>query len=255
MTQKTENRMINPGKILEHNTKKAKVNLHCLTDIHVGSKVFDRSLFLKAIQMINEDPNALWFGNGDMLEFIPPNYHIPEGDQLFDNNEQYAQFVKMIRPIMDKCIFLRGGNHDTLRSVRLAGIDIIRVLCDDLEVPYYPFPGYAVINYKHNRFTFASGHGKSGAKNGDMELTRLRNIFPDADMYYLGHNHQLYAKPIDSFEIMQDSEEVRRQWFVRGGSFIGYAEYARYAMFEPQTKGWVEVRLSDKDPEYIVHRK
>jgi hypothetical protein len=26
-------------------------------------------------------------------------------------------------------------------------------------------------------------------------------------------------------------------------------------MFEPQTKGWVEVRLSDKDPEYIVHRK
>ena len=161
--------MINPGKILEHNTKKSKVNLHCLTDIHVGSKVFDRSLFLKAVQMIKEDPNALWFGNGDMLEFIPPNYHIPEGDQLFDNNEQYAQFVQMIRPIMNKCVFLRGGNHDTLRSVRLAGIDIIRVLCDDLEVPYYPFPGYAVINYKHNRFTFASGHGKSGAKNGDME--------------------------------------------------------------------------------------
>ena len=107
--------MINPGKILEHDTKKAKVNLHCLTDIHVGSKVFDRTLFLKAVNMIKEDPNALWFGNGDMLEFIPPNYHIPEGDQLFDNNEQYAQFVKMIRPIMNKCVFLRGGNHDTLR--------------------------------------------------------------------------------------------------------------------------------------------
>ena len=92
-------------------------------------------------------------------------------------------------------------------------------------------------------------------KNGDMELIRLRNIFDDADMYYLGHNHQLYAKPIDSFEIMKDEEEVKRQWFVRGGSFIGYAEYARYAMFEPQTKGWVEVRLSKDDPQYIVHRK
>ena len=54
---------------------------------------------------------------------------------------------------------------------------------------------------------------------------------------------------------MQQNEEIKRQWFVRGGSFIGYAEYARYAMFEPQTKGWVEVRLSDKDPEYIVHRQ
>jgi hypothetical protein len=247
--------MIVPGKVLEKKVKKSKVNLHCLTDIHVGSKVFDRLLFLKAIDKIKKDPNALWFGNGDMLEFIPPNYHIPEGDQAFDNNEQYAQFVKMIRPILNKCIFLRGGNHDTLRSIRLAGIDIIRVLCDDLEVPYYPYPGYTVLDYGKNRFTFASGHGKSGAKNGDMELQRLRNIYPEADMYYLGHNHQLYAKPIDSFELMQDSEEVKRQWFVRGGSFIGYAEYARYGILEPQTKGWVEVRLSDKQPEYIVHRK
>ena len=157
--------------------------------------------------------------------------------------------------IKNKCLFVRGGNHDTLRSVRLAGIDIIRVMCDDLEIPYFPFPGYTVVNYKGGSFTFASGHGKSGAKNGEMELQRLRNIFPDADMYYLGHNHQLYAKPIDSFEIFKDNEEVKRQWFVRGGSFIGYAEYARYAMFEPQTKGWVEVRLSSNQPEYIVHRK
>lgn len=247
--------MIVPGKVLEKKVKNKKVNLHCLTDIHVGSKVFDRLLLLKAIDTIKKDPNALWFGNGDLLEFIPPNYHIPEGDQLFDNNEQYSQFVAMIRPILSKCIFLRGGNHDTMRSVKTAGIDIVRIMCDDLEVPYFPFPGYTKINYGSGIFSFASGHGKSGAKNGDAELQRLRNIYPEADMYYLGHNHQLYAKPIDSFEMLQDNEEVKRQWFVRGGSFIGYAEYARYSILEPQTKGWVEVRLSDKEPEYIVHRK
>ena len=38
--------MIVPGKILEHNTKKRKINLHCLTDMQVGSKAFDRVLFL-----------------------------------------------------------------------------------------------------------------------------------------------------------------------------------------------------------------
>lgn len=247
--------MIHPGKVLEVTINKKKVNVHCLTDVHLGSKTFDRVFFLKAISAIKKDPNAVWFGNGDMLEFIPPNYYISDNDQAFNNNEQYEQFVKMIRPIIDKCLFFRGGNHDTLRSVKLAGIDIIRVMCEDLEIPYFPFPGYTVINYKTNNYTIASGHGKSGAKNGDLELQRLRNIFPEADMYYLGHNHQLYAKPIDSFEIMKENEEVKRQWFVRGGSFIGYADYARYAMFEPQTKGWVEIRLSDKDPEYIVHRK
>ena len=154
--------MIVPGKILEKTINKPKVNIHCLTDVHVGSKVFDRMLFLKAIDMIKKDPNAVWFGNGDMLEFIPPSYHIPEGDQAFDNNEQYEQFVTMVRPILNKCLFMRGGNHDTLRSVKLAGIDIIRVMCDDLEIPYFPFPGYTVVSYKKGRFVIASGHGKSG---------------------------------------------------------------------------------------------
>jgi DNA polymerase II small subunit/DNA polymerase delta subunit B len=86
--------MIVPGKVQEITLKKLKINLHCLTDVHVGSKVFDRLLFLKVVDKIKKDPNAFWFGNGDMLEFIPPNYHIPEGDQAFDNNEQYEQFVK-----------------------------------------------------------------------------------------------------------------------------------------------------------------
>ena len=68
--------MIVPGKIHEVTLKKPKVNIHCLTDIHVGSKAFDRMLFLKVVDKIKKDPNAVWFGNGDMLEFIPPNYHI-----------------------------------------------------------------------------------------------------------------------------------------------------------------------------------
>ena len=97
--------MIHPGKVLEVTLKKKKVNIHCLTDVHVGSKVFDRMLFLKAIDKIKKDTNAVWFGNGDMLEFIPPNYHIPEGDQAFDNNEQYEQFVNMIRPINANIVF------------------------------------------------------------------------------------------------------------------------------------------------------
>ena len=47
--------MIVPGKILEKTINKPKVNIHCLTDVHVGSKAFDRALFLKAIEKIKRD--------------------------------------------------------------------------------------------------------------------------------------------------------------------------------------------------------
>ena len=58
--------MIHPGKVLEVTINKKKVNVHCLTDVHLGSKTFDRIFFLKAISAIKKDPNALCFGNGDM---------------------------------------------------------------------------------------------------------------------------------------------------------------------------------------------
>ena len=91
-----------------------------------------------------------------------------------------------------------------------------------------------------------SGHGKSGGKNGDLELDKMSNIYVDGDIFYLGHNHQLYAKPIDSIKASGSKEKQGVKWYCRGGSFLDYAEYARYSFYPPGRTGWVTMKFGEK---------
>ena len=81
---------------------------------------------------------------------------------------------------------------------------------------------------------------KSKAENDKMAA-----IYTDGDVFILGHNHQLYAKPIDSLKIEDGEERLRRSWYCRGGSFLKYAEYARYGFFGVARTGWVTMEFSE----------
>ena len=40
-------------------------------------------------------------------------------------------------------------------------------------------------------WNIVSGHGKSGAKYGELELDKLSAVYTDGDVFILVHNHQL----------------------------------------------------------------
>jgi len=238
---------VEPGEVLEVKSDYV-MRIHGLTDIHVGAVDFRRDKFLEAVKEIYEDPNARWFGNGDMLECIPPNYKIVQRGQVISPDEQHLAFMDLIRPIQDKCIFIRGGNHDYLRSINMLDYDVSRMIARDMDVPYFELPGYLRVNISGREWYMASGHGASGAKNGDLELDKMRDVYSMGDIFYLGHNHQLYAKPIDSLGIDEDGREtLKRCWYIRGGSFLGYAHYVRYRLMRVARAGWVVMEFKKDD--------
>jgi transposase-like protein len=235
---------VKPGEILTIKSKE-KLRIHCLTDVHVGAVEFDLKKFKEAVRIIKRDRNARWFGNGDLLELIPPGYKaINQRGQNIPPDEQYLAFLKLVEPIKDKCLFIRGGNHDFLRSYTILDFDVCKTLAAEMNVPYFQYPGYTSVNISGSIWNIVSGHGKSGAKNGDLELDKLSSVYSDGDVFILGHNHQLYAKPVDSIRIVDGEESLRRRWYVRGGSFLRYANYARYSMYPIIRTGWVTTELS-----------
>ena len=236
---------IHAGQIVTYETDEV-VRVHGLTDMHVGANEFDLKKFQEAVQIIYDDPNAMWFGNGDMIECIPPHYKISQRGQYIRPDEQHLAFLDIIKPIIDKCLFIRGGNHDYLRSIRMLDYDVSMIIARELCVPYFKLPGYSVITVKGSSWNLVTGHGHSGAKNGDLELDKLAAVYSKGDVFFLGHNHQLYAKPIDSIKIVDNEESLHRRWYIRGGSFLRYAEYARYAIFPVVRTGWVTIEF-DKD--------
>ena len=245
-TIKQYDQLIEPGKIFSFESKHT-TRVHCLTDVHVGANEFDSLKFQEAINKIKDDKNAVWFGNGDLLELIPPNYKISQRGQNIPPDEQYLAFLELVAPIKDKCLFIRGGNHDYLRSFGILDFDVCRTLANELKVPYFQFPGYARIRIKGKDWYIASGHGKGGGKNGDLELDKLATVYSDGDVFVLGHNHQLYAKPIDSISVDGEEETLKRKWYFRGGSFLRYADYARYSFYPIQRTGWITMEFSEKE--------
>mgnify|MGYP003145375291 FL=1 len=236
---------IDPGGVLTvENDKPLKI--HGLTDVHVGANEFDFKKFKQAVGKIKRDDNARWFGNGDLIELIPPHYKISQRGQNIPPDEQYLEFLKLVDCIKDKCLFIRGGNHDYLRSFNILDFDVCKVIAKEMNVPYYRMPGYTTITINGQSWNLVSGHGKSGAKNGDLELDKMAAVYSEGDVFFLGHNHQLYVKPMDSLVIGDDAtEELRRRWYVRGGSFLRYAEYARYSFFPIIRTGWVTMTFRE----------
>jgi len=239
-----ELKYVEPGDILEVSAKK-EIRIHGLTDVHVGAVEHDFKKFEEAIKMIEEDDDAKWFGNGDLLELIPPHYKINQRGQDIPPEEQYLEFARLVEPIKDKCLFIRGGNHDYLRSFNILDFDVCKVLANELGVPYYRMPGYTRVKVNGSSYNLVSGHGKGGGKNGDTELNSMAAVYSDGDVFFLGHNHQLYVKPMDSLVIGKDNtEELRRRWYIRGGSFLRYADYARYSFYPIIRTGWTTMQFN-----------
>lgn len=235
---------IEPGQVLELSYKNP-IKVHCATDVHHGAVEHHYEKFDDFIAEVDSDPNARWFLNGDNIELIPPNYKISQRGQDMEPDDQHITFMKRIEKIADKLLFIRGGNHDMIRSINLLGVDISRVMADSLKVPYFRMPGYAQIDINGTKWNLVSGHGKGGGKNGDLELDKMAAIYTDGDVFILGHNHQLYAKPVDSLKIENGEERLRRRWYCRGGSFLKYAEYARYSFYGVARTGWVTMEFSE----------
>ena len=237
---------VEPGKILDCKFDK-DIRIHGATDVHFGALEHHSEKFQDFIDEIDADPNARWFLNGDNIELIPPNYKISQRGQIMEPDDQHIKFIKRITPIADKLLFIRGGNHDMIRSINLLGFDVSKIMADMVNVPYFKLPGYTKISVGGTNWFMVSGHGKGGGKNGDLELDKMSAVYSDGDAFFLGHNHQLYTKPIDSLIVDGDEERLHRRWYCRGGSFLKYAEYARYSFFPMIRTGWVTMEFREDE--------
>ena len=237
---------IEPGQVLDLIFEKS-VRIHGATDVHYGANEHHDKKFQEFIEEVDSDPNARWFLNGDNIELIPPNYKISQRGQAMEPDEQHIKFIERIEPIVDKLLFVRGGNHDMIRSVNILGFDVSKVMADMIGVPYFRLPGYSLIKVGDTVWNMVTGHGKSGGKNGDAELDKMAAVYSDGDVFFLGHNHQLYAKPLDSLKVAKKEEKIHRRWYCRGGSFLSYADYARYSFYPMIRTGWVTLEFNEEN--------
>lgn len=219
------------------------INLYAFTDVHIGAKDHDSVKFKKAIKLLKADSNGYCFFNGDTLEFIPPNYGIPEGGQIKSTDEQVEILVSLLKELGKKVLFFRSGNHES-RALRLGGVDLAKHISRETKIPQLEVGMEEVhIFIKNNKLRLVTSHGEGGSSK--RILSNMQFTFPGADLYFSGHTHEMYLNEGNmTIATEKGIEEFRNQIEIVGGSFLGWADYARSKNMRPTQTGCYILNLT-----------
>lgn len=225
-----------------------------LSDVHIGATEHCEREFDAALEWIRE--NRAWvILNGDLVENAIVSGSAP-GEKLLGQSlvptDQLLVAKAKLKPLARRIVYSTRGNHEG-RTRRESLLDISEILAEMLGAPYAGVGGLLRFQAGSQVYTFAIQHGRSGGKNIWLETGKMLDLYPEADLVALGHNHALGA--VSSGGIVTSKtggETIRERWQVRTGSYLGFADYVREMVLRPGNIGSPVIRLDPNEKRISV---
>jgi len=236
-----------------------------LSDVHYGAKAHNERRFVEYLEWIAKSPDVFTFLNGDIIEnaidgsiggAVYESVLTPE-EQIYGKEDGSAKgIIELLQPIAHKVLWAHPGNHEW-RTKKKTDIDLLKIICRELDIPYFNEPIYADVLVWGKRFTFFCQHGKtgSGTKGGKMNAASRPGEFQEAvDFMVMGHVHDSMANPITRIVRKREYDErgqlvsfrlvERPQFTVICPSFYDYFKsYGARAGYAPGSWGTVTCTL------------
>jgi hypothetical protein len=249
-----------------------KIKLWCFGDVHRFTKSCDEERwkwFLKSAKETH-DSYTYYLGLGDYTDFASTNEHkaliktaglhkatIDDFDDMVKKrNRVLAAEMSFMKP---NILGLIDGNHGWMFQ---NGTSSTADLADRLNTEYLGWLcHYTVkVNFSNSLkvacFDIVACHGRAGGKtagNSVNQLDDMRDIFPVADIYCMGHDHQRLARPVSVLVPSWDGEgnrymKQKRQFLCRSGSFKkgyapGTASYEIERLLRPADLGALQLEI------------
>uniref|UniRef100_A0A6M3JT00 Calcineurin-like phosphoesterase n=3 Tax=viral metagenome TaxID=1070528 RepID=A0A6M3JT00_9ZZZZ len=207
----------------KYTAKSTMFRLYPVGDIHAGTLHCAEDKIKKQVKIINDDPFGIWIGMGDYGEFIvgnDPRFDIGviadwvQPDDIAESQREWL--FNLWKPIASKCVGLIEGNHEDSMRLHFKG-DVQSHLCKDLGVPNLGYSCF--VRFRFQRTTTESHmfvghfeHGSGGALTEGGKLNRLkRGLYAfDADLYGMGHLHDIYSHSPPYITLSHTNEIVSR---------------------------------------------
>lgn len=144
------------------------------------------------------------------------------------NQESVTKQIVYLQKILERYTVLGYvlGNHER-RIVEKTGLNPYQTLLGNEQT------GYALLGYN---IQINIQHGRSGAQNQMIELIKLSNVHPRANIVALGHTHDLGIYMLPTYE---NSDSSHYTVGLRTGSLQRYPKYAQRAMMVPKVQGFI----------------
>ena len=259
-------------KTIELENLNDKIVLWFFGDVHRDTDSCDVERWKWFLKKAKEDENAYFIGMGDYHDFASTR------EKKALNREMHETTIKKFddiairenKALMQEIGFIKGrtlglveGNHNWFS---LNGKSSTEDLADRLEADYLGWLCHYTLTLKFpklNKSTslhFVLCHGKAGGKTFGATLNQvgdLKAIFPIADIYCMGHDHQRAALPVSVLVPTHGngvySIKQKRQFLCRSGAFKkaycpGEHTYEVGRLFKPADLGALRMTIG-------VHRE
>lgn len=220
----------------------------CIGDVHRGNPWMDEKTFYKTLDWVEEnDCYVICMGDyGECINAKDPRHDYNALDGKYPTpDKQYEQIEEDLSRIKDKIIFMLEGNHEA-NFWKRNNHNYTGTMAHHLGVPYTGISAYLLFKFKRKTgkgkstqvFETYAHHGWAGGRTAGYQVKTihdLKNIFPNAHMYLMGHNHQLgEALPRTYLYVDKRTKQIREftQHFFFTGSYIKGHEVGRGSYVE-----------------------
>ena len=186
-----------------------------VSDLHIGSAMFDPSIIKKFVEYVLAKPNRYVTIGGDICNFAMPNSKSDYWSEQLTPSQQIDKACNLLYPIRERILAIIDGNHD-LRLYTLSGISPACQIATKLDIAdrYFDGVAYFAVEYGHqpvktasngtrighskkhyypNRRVIRVEHGTGGGSTSGGKLNRAKrpNQSDLANIYIMGHLHDL----------------------------------------------------------------
>ena len=120
---------------IRHETLDSYINVYPLVCWHRGCAQSDTEFIEAIVELIANDPNAIWIYLGDGGECVTKVSKGSIYQQTMSPGDQLNDVVRLLRPIRGRGLFGIRGNHGN-RIYKETGLDWDESLCTKLGIPY-----------------------------------------------------------------------------------------------------------------------
>ena len=227
-----------------------QIEIHPLSDLHIGDSMCDYKLITQKLEYIRNTPNAYCILDGDLMDTAVCT---SIGDTYGANlqpMEQLKHCVAIFEPIKDKILAVLPGNHEN-RVYRSDGLDITELMCAQLGISNKYSPTTALIFARFGKnpertphrpylYTIYVTHGSGGGRKEGGKVNRLADLaaIVDADIYIHGHTHLPVVFKNSYYRTCSSNSSVALvdKLFVNNNAWLNYGGYGDKAGFKPASK-------------------
>lgn len=201
-----------------------------LADVHVGALTHHDKLFKKTIELIARVPNFYAIIGGDGTESCGMHTKGSVFDERSHGYDQVKELRNKLRPIRDKILFVRSGNHGADRAMKNNKMAPEEILADLLDVPYFRGFGAAIVNARKNTYVIGTQHNAKKPQHFGW-------LHCDAIFYEHLHKQGFERVPVATVNRFTKKWMVRDTLQIQAGSFLSWGGYAKDKGYAPQYTG------------------